>query len=171
MKYTLEHDMLLLFEWYKANQLSLNVNKTVLGKFWSGGRPFNIKIIGVEVHNVQSTKFLGIILNENLNWNEHAENLHSKLLMGKQMLARAKNFLNADCLKSVYYTHIYSHMIYGLSIWGSMVNNAQWEKIYKTQKACVCLIAKKPTNSHCDSLFTSLKIIMFLDLIKWNYVN
>ena len=34
LRCTLEHDMLALVDWYKANQLSLNINKTVLIKFW-----------------------------------------------------------------------------------------------------------------------------------------
>ena len=34
LKYTMEHDMILLSDWYKANQLSLNIDKTVLLKFW-----------------------------------------------------------------------------------------------------------------------------------------
>ena len=36
LKFSMEHDMMLLMDWFKANQLSLNVNKTVLLKFWSG---------------------------------------------------------------------------------------------------------------------------------------
>ena len=34
LRYTLEHDMSLLIDWYKVNQLSLNISKTVLIKFW-----------------------------------------------------------------------------------------------------------------------------------------
>ena len=34
LKYTLDHDLNLMIEWFKANKLSLNLNKTVGIKFW-----------------------------------------------------------------------------------------------------------------------------------------
>ena len=43
-KYTIEHDMQLMLDWFNANQLSLNLEKTVLLKFWSNDKPFEIKI-------------------------------------------------------------------------------------------------------------------------------
>ena len=50
LRYTLEHDMLVLIDWYKANQLSLNIDKTVLIKFWpNNDKEFRIKIGQVDV--------------------------------------------------------------------------------------------------------------------------
>ena len=43
LKYSLEHDISLLMDWYQANKLSLNFNKTVLLKFWPGKHGFYIR--------------------------------------------------------------------------------------------------------------------------------
>ena len=72
LKYTLEHDISLLSEWYKANKLSLNVYKTVLLKFWPEGKNFNINIEGVPLVNECHVKFLGVWLDDCLTWKEHS---------------------------------------------------------------------------------------------------
>ena len=39
LQFSLEHDMLLLTEWFGANQLSLNMKKTVAIRYWPNSRP------------------------------------------------------------------------------------------------------------------------------------
>ena len=36
LKYMMYHDLTILFEWFSANQLSLNLNKTMMMNFWPG---------------------------------------------------------------------------------------------------------------------------------------
>ena len=49
LKYALEYNMSLLMSWYKANKLSLNINKTVLIKYWPDGKCFDVEIEGVQI--------------------------------------------------------------------------------------------------------------------------
>ena len=58
--------MMLLIDWFKANQLSLNISKTALVKFWSEGKSFNLDVNTMMLTNVKSTKFQGISIDENL---------------------------------------------------------------------------------------------------------
>ena len=44
LKYMVEHDMELLTDWFKANQLSLNMEKTIMIKFWPDNIPFEVHI-------------------------------------------------------------------------------------------------------------------------------
>ena len=48
--YTLEHEVSLFIDWFKANQLLLNLDKTVLIKFWSNDTSFNISCRGLTLH-------------------------------------------------------------------------------------------------------------------------
>ena len=66
LKYMLEHDMNMLIDWFKANQLSLNVDKMVMIKFWSNNIPFEIKVDNKLIKNSKHTKFLGVTIDENL---------------------------------------------------------------------------------------------------------
>ena len=108
--------MLLLTNWYKANKLSLNVNKTVLLKFWPTRTPLKIKVGNTMLSNQHCTKFLSVMVDDKLAWNEHTNSLYLKLLANKRLLLNSKNLLPDFCLQNIYFPHICSHMTYGISV-------------------------------------------------------
>ena len=70
-----------LKSWFALYQLSLNISTTnyiVLGKV-DNGEPINVSI-KVILTRVCSTKFLGVQMEEGLNWKELIELLPSKLI-------------------------------------------------------------------------------------------
>ena len=167
LRYTLEHDMSLLIDWYKANQLSLNISKTVLIKFWpNNDKEFQIKIGQADVINQTHTKFLGVTIDDHLTWCEHCNTIYNKLLVNKRLLQNARNLLPMSSLLGVYYAHIYSHIMYGLSVWGTMISKTQQKRLYTLQSACIRIIAKKPKSFEAEALYKSLDVIHFPDLIK-----
>ena len=112
------------------------------------------------------TKFLGVTIDDYLTWHEHCNTLYNKLLVNKWLLQNAQNLLPMSSLLSVYYAHIYSHIMYGLAIWGTMISKTQQNRLYKLQSACIRVIAKKPKSFEADALYKSLDVIHFPDLIK-----
>ena len=71
LKYTLQHDMELLTQWFKANQLSLNMVKTMLVRFWPDNGTFTIEVNSKHINEEEATKFLGIIVDNKLTWSHH----------------------------------------------------------------------------------------------------
>ena len=57
----------------KLNKLSLNVTKTNFIIFHSRQRYIHLHIDGMLIEKVVATKFLGVILNENLTWTDHVK--------------------------------------------------------------------------------------------------
>ena len=59
--------------WFAVNKLSLNVSKTNFIIF--GNRKYKgeveIKINDISIERVYSTKFLGVLIDHQLNWKEH----------------------------------------------------------------------------------------------------
>ena len=64
----------------------------LLVKFWSDGKEFNINIGDTSLSNVSFIRFLGIIVDEDLSWNNHVEYVKTKLMINKYMLSMSKNF-------------------------------------------------------------------------------
>ena len=93
LQYAITHDMGLLMDWFDANKLSLNLNKTVMIQFWPSKTKLRIKVGDVEIPLVKSTKFLGVIIDENLMWNKHISHLEVKLNTNKHLLRTTKNLL------------------------------------------------------------------------------
>ena len=137
----LEHDMHLLIEWPGANQLSLNMDKTVIMRYWPNTRPnsksFGISVNGVKFQIVEYTKFLGIYIDQKLNWKKHCATVFNKLLANKHLLAMVQNLLDCMCLIKTCYAHIHSHLSYAFSVWGTMSNQKDIDNIQKLQKNCV----------------------------------
>ena len=64
-------------------------------------------------------KYLGILLDEHLNWKYQIKNIALKTSRGIGMLAKLRPFLKDKLLRSIYYSLVYSHLSYGIHAWGS----------------------------------------------------
>ena len=80
------------------------------------------------------TKFLGVWIDKNLNWNKHIDVLLIKLRQNMGLLKKSKNILDRLALRTVYYAHIHNHLTYAISIWGSMLSTKTGPKITKSTK-------------------------------------
>ena len=131
----LEHDLEIISDWFKANKLTLNVNKTVFMLFHPKGHKMNEKIKFEDkiISNSHETKFLGIWLNDNLSWESHIRQLTLKLKRNLMLLKRSRNFLNKNALILIYYGHFHSHLKYGILLWESMLNRNQTKRLQKLQ--------------------------------------
>ena len=97
LRFHLEHDMVILMDWYKANKLSLNVDKTVLLRFWPS-IDFRINVGNTTISNIHCTRYLGVLIGGKLTWKEHTNQLYCKLLTNKHLLLNAKHLLPYFCL-------------------------------------------------------------------------
>ena len=157
--------MELLSDWFKANQLSLNMSKTIAMPFWDNKKNLSITLDDQKIPLVETTKFLGITLDSDLSCS-HITYLYNKLQANKHLLSMSLKILTTSNLKLLYYTHIYSHLVYGIGVWGSMANNTQIKKQIAIQKACVRLVARKKKNHPTNELFQDLQIVNITDMIK-----
>jgi len=77
-------ELTLVADWFCANKLTLNIDKTNYILFKSHRKSYpsdcpNLYIDGVPITQVESTKFLGVYVDQNLTWNEHIRNISSKI--------------------------------------------------------------------------------------------
>ena len=137
LSYAVEHDVLLLVDWFRVNKLTLNLEKTIVIKFWPEKKESNIQLNGtdIEIPVVHTTKFLGVFLDENLKWDYHANQVYNKIQTNKQLLSLSRNFLDMPTLTKIYYAHVYSHLSYGLLVWGSMLSKSAISDLSKIQKS------------------------------------
>ena len=112
--------------WLKQNKLSLNVKKTeyiVLGTK-NRLRKLNETDINLEIDNtplrrVTGCKHLGVMVDENLTWEDHVNYLVKKSNSGIHMLKSIRSFVNKTTLESVYNALVSSHLTYCNEVWGN----------------------------------------------------
>ena len=69
----IEHDLIKLYDWFGANSLTLNINKTNLLLFdyrKYDKTEFSMLVNGTTLNPIKSAKFLGVILDDKLTWKE-----------------------------------------------------------------------------------------------------
>ena len=95
--------------WFKANKLSLNVDKTKYTFFHKLNQRDKIplKLPNLDLNNSiikreNAIKFLGIIIDENLTWTNHISTIENKISKNIGILYKAKFLLNQTCLKHIY---------------------------------------------------------------------
>ena len=93
----MNEDLHTLNDWFKANKLSLNVNKTVCIFFTNNTKPnketCKVKIGDSEIKEVDHFKFLGLIIDSNLKWQNHIEHCKAKISSSLYIINQLKNVL------------------------------------------------------------------------------
>ena len=81
LKWSLEQEFVTLLDWFRANKLTLNLDKTAYILFQKSGptKEIDLELDGMTVHSVGTTKFLGMWLDKHLNWSTHLNKLYTKL--------------------------------------------------------------------------------------------
>ena len=174
VQYSIVHDIEILMDWFKANQLSLNLTKTVVLYFWDHKDTGRITVDGTDIPLVNNTKFLGVHINNQITWTTHTDQVHKKLMTNKVLLKSSCNMLTTDCLKSVYYAHIYSHLTYGLISWGPTIMKSAVNDLSRIQDACVRIVCKASKWASVNALYKQLQTLRFpelitLELAKYGY--
>ena len=67
-------------------------------------------------------KYLGVLIDDNLNWKQRIKEQCSKVARGSWALNQLKHFVEEQTLRSVYHCLIYSHLQYCISSWGLLQN-------------------------------------------------
>ena len=147
MKFCLTMDLESIEDWFRANKLTLNIDKTVLLHFGPGNKNNtilnDISIGGKQLQVATSSKFLGLWIDNKLKWSEHVRKLILKLQSRKSLLMRGKNLLTSHAKKILYFAQIQSNLTYGLLIWGPMISNEDLRKLRRLQDKCVNLIDQR----------------------------
>ena len=164
-----------LTNWFKANRLALNVNKSNCMLFQPSGNQktlgntLNICVDPIE-HKL-NCKFLGIFIDNQLRWNNHLSYISSKLSRSVYILKTVKLILPLTLLRSLYYTMVQPYLTYGTNLWGPTYR-CHLQQVSILQKKQIRCINKLYYNAHTEPLFIRNKIKKILQInINLNYRN
>lgn len=151
--------------WFKANKLSLNATKTKYSIFHTPHQRKYIPDIlpellidGVAIKRDKTSKFLGIYIDENLNWKKHIEIVTNKISKNIGILYKARNVLPSHLLKQLYHSFIHSYLSYGNIAWGS-TQKTKLLGLHRRQKHAIRTIKFKDRLTHSAPIFAEMKIL------------
>ena len=93
-----------MYKWFNVNKLSLNVSKTNFMVFSNKkvNQELNILINNMRIEQVENTKFLGVQIDNKLNWKAHIVKLKSKLCKAISIIYRCSSLVNELALRTLY---------------------------------------------------------------------
>ena len=119
-----------------------------------------------EISEVETTKFFGIIIDNRLNWKHHIDSICNRVSKNTGIILTARRVFNKSTLLSLYYSFIYSYLIYCIHVWGSAYET-HLTKLKILQKKVIRIISGVPPRSHTDPLFSDMKILKFNNLYRY----
>ena len=99
--------------WFKANKLSLNIDKTKFMVFTPRQKrdKLNITLLidGKQINQAKDNIFLGVVIDEHLSWKSHISNVANKISKSIGIIYIACFFLPKSSLRTLYYSLIYPY--------------------------------------------------------------
>ena len=165
------NELSLFSDWFMANKLSLNISKTNFMVFNnSRHHVFNISINGQKLDPSKSVKFLGVIIDNKLTWQEHINNISSKIARGIGVIGRLRHLLPKRILRTIYLTLVYPHLMYCSTVW-SCTKTSYLHNLVLLQKRVVRYISLSGPRDHTSELYKSLNLLKLFDMINLNIAS
>ena len=118
------------------------------------------------IERVEKTKFLGVFIDQKMNWSEHINYTAGKVSRNIGIILKARKFVTKKSLLGLYYTFIYPYLNYCCTVWGNAASSFI-TRLHVLQKRIVRIISGKPKLTPSLNLFKNLRILPIQQLTKF----
>lgn len=168
----------MIVQWFNANKLIVNSSKTQAVRFSlrNSAEQDNFPSMamqGSDIHYVDQCKFLGVWVDEKLNWSYHINQLKKRLNSILYLLRALKGKVSKEVMLMVYYGKFQSLLSYGCVLWGQGVG---WNDIFICQKKALRIINGREFDNTgrpitCRPIFKAYKVLTFPSLYIYECVK
>lgn len=164
LKSAVESDLKIISDFLNSHSLALNPTKSQIILFpGRSGRAtplatkflenFCIMCNNEEIMRVSSVRYLGLIIDENLDFKEHIKHISKKISSMIFAIRRIRDVINLKVLKQLYFSYVYSHLIFMNPIW-SVATQESINRLFALQKKSLRFIYHKDRLSPSIELFS-----------------
>ena len=113
-----------------------------------------LEINRTQIKLVKEFNFLGITINEYLDWNSHRIKIANKLSRAIGIMHKLRKIIPMQILKVMYSSMILPHLYFGITAWGFTCR-----RVFGLQKKAIRIITKCKFNAHTEPLFRELSLL------------
>ena len=162
-----------LNRWCDCNELTINPSKSTFTLIRPNSKlkleedvitlcyDNNMQIIRTTV-----VKYLGVKLNDSLNFKNHLSTLQSKIARSMSILFRLRQFMPRSVLLMLYYSFVHAHLLYALPIWASTYPT-YLKKTASTSKQGDKIISRIQPRESTTKHYFNLKILKIEELYNF----
>ena len=107
---------------------------------------------------VQSCKYLGIYIYDELNWKTHIDHIFNKLVKFTGIFYKLRSKLSPDWLKCIYFAFVYPHMLYGVEIYANTFDT-YLDRLRKLNNKILRVTQNQPKRSHVIDLYNRYNLL------------
>lgn len=167
IEYEMNEDFKKLEEWMDINKLTINIRKTKI--IIIDPNPANIitvKYKGQQVEQVHSFKYLGVTVDQHLNWKDHIKITIKKASVMAGIFRKIKDVIPEKLKRSVFFSLFHSKISYGIAIWSSSFSTENLAKIQTIQNRAIKNLYKYPRLENTNKIHKEKKILKIIDYKK-----
>ena len=158
-------------EWLTANKLSLNVKKTNVLLFRNKNES-NLDKIELKINNELLeekvfAKYLGIIFDNKLTWENQINHINTKLTISNAFLVKLRYYVDKKILNNLYNAFVQPHLDYANTAWGNCAQK-HLGKIISTQNRIMRMINFKTKRDPTYPLYKSKNILPLKENIMYS---
>lgn len=162
-------DLNKIHDWLKCNKLSLNFSKSNFmfiskQKIKTDKEP--IIFSGNKINYSDSTKFLGLYIDECLTWKVHISKIKEKILPYIGIISKTRYHLPLKYLKLIYFSFIFSNLQYLASVWTTACNS-DINQLRVLQNKAIKLMYKLPYLEPTVNLYAPNNLLNLDNLYKY----
>ena len=155
-------------KWFRANKLTTNAKKAsnfLLSHCTNSSRTMNFKIMmgNVELKRVSSVKYLGVMLDENVTWENQIEHLSTKLSRSAGIFSKLRYYLDIKTLIEMYHALFNSRLQYAILCWGS-ASRTNLHRLQVLQNRAIRNMNKAPRFYRLDNYYINQRILKVHEL-------
>ncbi len=156
-----------LNQWCLANKLSINLGKTNYTIYSPKKKiiteNISLNIGHIQIKNTACCKYLGMLIDHNLDWQEHINYIYKKLLKFCGIFYKIRDLLPFPCLKMLYFSFVYTHLAYGIEIYANTCNSYLYRLSILNNKI-IRILFNKQTRTHVKDLYLLIDSLPILNL-------
>ena len=142
-------------KWFLESGLQLNVTKgecmLIHSCRWRSLPPLEIQLRGTIIQQVQSYKYLGVVISDTLSWSHHIDLVRGRVAKGIGLLHRLSWFLPRQALSTMYNAYILPHSTYADAVWGTCTQ-AQSRGLEHLQNYAACIILHRRVSASATNM-------------------
>ena len=164
LKKLLKTQSKVFFDWLVLNKLTLNYGKTKYMIFQKKGishrllKKINLNINKNNIKQVEIFEYLGVYVDNKLSWQNHVQNLQTKLAKFTGLVYKIRNFVPRKIIMMIYNALVGSYLRYAIRAWGSCSPHLK-NTLQAAQNKAIRALMFLPYTSNVQACFSDLKIL------------
>lgn len=165
---TINEDLKRYNAWLSTNKLKINIKKTKYLMLKQKNKPdvqINIVLGDKPISKVECATYLGLQIDNKLNWYNHYESLYKKIIPLIGQLFRCRSFLDESSKYKIYNSFFLTQITYMLPIYGTC-NKTTFKKLETLQNKFCKILFEMNYRTPSTELYNRLKILPIKALMQ-----